>query len=172
MQGHILSTAGDVCWFALIMSVRFSLLRASIIFLVSYICIAGSLTTFISSCVDAEYSFTLKATVKYDVYSYGVVLLELLTGQKVAEAGLGDGVDVVKWVQDKIQSKEPVFKLLDQCLQCLPRPVLQEALEVLGIALLCTHSSPAERPTMKDVVVLLKESRTHRDAVATNCVNE
>ncbi len=138
----------------------------------SYICIAGLLTTFISSCVDAEYSFTLKATVKYDVYSYGVVLLELLTGQKVAEAGLGDGVDVVKWVQDKIQSKEPVFKLLDQCLQCLPRPVLQEALEVLGIALLCTHSSPAERPTMKDVVVLLKESRTHRDAVATNCVNE
>lgn len=122
--------------------------------------------------IAPEYSFTLKATVKYDVYSYGVVLLELLTGQKVAEAGLGDGVDVVKWVQDKIQSKEPVFKLLDQCLQCLPRPVLQEALEVLGIALLCTHSSPAERPTMKDVVVLLKESRTHRDAVATNCVNE
>lgn len=54
-------------------------------------------------------------------------------------------------------SFEPAVTILDTKLQGLPDQMVQEMLQTLGIAMFCVNSSPAERPTMKEVVALLME---------------
>lgn len=60
-----------------------------------------------------EYAYTLKVNEKSDIYSFGVVLMELLTGNRPIEPSFGDGVDIVQWVRQKIQTKDGVLEILD-----------------------------------------------------------
>ncbi|KAJ6736004.1 hypothetical protein OIU85_018231 [Salix viminalis] len=53
-----------------------------------------------------------------------------------------------------------IVSILDAKLQGLPDQMVQEMLQTLGIAMFCVNSSPAERPTMKDVVALLMEVKS------------
>lgn len=102
----------------------------------------------------SEYAYTLKVDEKSDVYSFGVVLLELVTGRKpVGE--FGDGVDIVQWVRKMTDSKkEGVGKILDPRLPSVP---LEEVMHVFYIAMLCVEEQAVERPTMREVVQILKE---------------
>ena len=50
----------------------------------------------------AEYAYTMKVTEKCDIYSYGVVLLELLTGKTPVQP-LDEGGDLVTWVRNYIR---------------------------------------------------------------------
>ncbi|KAK6153274.1 hypothetical protein DH2020_012913 [Rehmannia glutinosa] len=104
-----------------------------------------------------EYASMLKITEKSDVYSYGVVLLEIITGKKPVDPSFPDGHHVIQWVRDHLKSKNDPVDIIDQKLQGHPDTQIQEMLQALGIALLCTSNRPDDRPTMKDVVALLKE---------------
>lgn len=98
------------------------------------------------------------------MYSYGVVLLEVLTGMEPTDNRIPEGAHIVTWVNREIREKKREFtSILDQqlVLQCGTRT--QEMLQVLGVALLCVHPSPEERPTMKDVTAMLKEIRHETD---------
>lgn len=106
----------------------------------------------------------VKITEKSDVYSYGVVLLEIITGKKPVDPSFPDGQHVVQWVRDHLKSKRDPVDIIDQKLQGLPDTQIQEMLQALGIALLCTSNRPDDRPAMKDVVALLKEIK--HEAVA------
>ncbi|KAJ4847502.1 hypothetical protein Tsubulata_012251, partial [Turnera subulata] len=99
----------------------------------------------------AEYGYTMNITEKSDVYSYGVVLLEIISGRSAVESQVGDGQHIVEWVKKKMGSFEPAVSILDSKLQGLPDQMVQEMLQTLGIAMFCVNSSPAERPTMKEV---------------------
>ena len=104
----------------------------------------------------------MKITEKSDVYSYGVVALEVLTGRRAVEADPGyndgPGVHIVDWVKMMKRSHhQPSIEILDSRLRGLADPLIQEMEQVLGIALLCVNPNPGERPTMKDVVALLLE---------------
>uniref|UniRef100_A0A803MT87 Protein kinase domain-containing protein n=1 Tax=Chenopodium quinoa TaxID=63459 RepID=A0A803MT87_CHEQI len=100
----------------------------------------------------------MNITEKSDVYSYGVVLLEILSGRNAIENQLmGDGQHIVEWVKKKMGSFEPAVSVLDAKLQGLPDQMVQEMLQTLGIAMFCVNSAPSERPTMKEVVALLME---------------
>jgi serine/threonine protein kinase len=46
----------------------------------------------------AEYAYTMRVTEKSNVYSYGVILLELLTGRKPVNPSCSDATDLVAWV--------------------------------------------------------------------------
>lgn len=105
----------------------------------------------------AEYASMIKITEKSDVYSYGVVLLEIITGKKPVDPSFPDGQHVIQWVRDHLKSKRDPIDIIDQKLQGHPDTQIQEMLQALGIALLCTSNRPDDRPTMKDVVALLKE---------------
>ncbi|KAL0366474.1 UNVERIFIED_CONTAM: putative LRR receptor-like serine/threonine-protein kinase [Sesamum radiatum] len=107
-----------------------------------------------------EYGYTVNITEKSDVYSYGVVLLEILSGRSAVEPQIGDGLHIVEWVKKKMGSFEPAVSVLDPKLQGLPDQLVQEMLQTLGIAMFCVNSSPAERPTMKEVVALLMEVKS------------
>lgn len=99
----------------------------------------------------------LRITEKSDVYSYGVVLLELITGKRPADSSFAEGQHVIQWVRDHLKKKKDPILIMDPKLQGRPDPQIQEILQTLGISLLCTSDRSEERPTMKDVAALLRE---------------
>ncbi|GJY49910.1 glutathione S-transferase T3-like protein, partial [Tanacetum coccineum] len=103
------------------------------------------------------FGYTMNITEKSDVYSYGVALLEFLSVRSADENRLREGPHIVEWVKKKMGSFEPTVTILDTKLQGLPDQMVQEKLQTHGIAMFCVNSSPAERPTMKEVVALLME---------------
>ncbi|KAE8719762.1 putative LRR receptor-like serine/threonine-protein kinase [Hibiscus syriacus] len=106
-----------------------------------------------------EYGCMLKITEKSDVYSYGVVLLEIITGKKPADPSFPDGHHVIQWVRDHLKNKKDPVEILDPRLQGHPDTQIQEMFQALGISLLCTSNRAEDRPIMKDVAALLKEIR-------------
>lgn len=109
----------------------------------------------------------MKVNEKSDIYSFGVVLMELITGKRPIEQEFGEGVDIVQWVRGKIQSKDMGAELLDVRLgrQNLP---LQEVMLVLRVALLCTGDLPIDRPTMREVVQMLSDVKASSKAAKDN----
>lgn len=104
----------------------------------------------------------MKITEKSDVYSYGVVVLEVLTGKQPIDPTIPDGLHVVDWVRQRRGAAE----VLDPTLRSRPESEMSEMLQALGVAMLCVNPSPDERPTMKDVAAMLKEIRHDRDDYA------
>ncbi|CAD5329376.1 unnamed protein product [Arabidopsis thaliana] len=111
--------------------------------------------------IAPEYGYTLKVDEKIDIYSYGVVLLELLTGRRPLEPEFGESVDIVEWVRRKIRDNISLEEALDPNVgNC--RYVQEEMLLVLQIALLCTTKLPKDRPSMRDVISMLGEAKPRR----------
>ncbi|RWV79952.1 hypothetical protein GW17_00058847 [Ensete ventricosum] len=100
-----------------------------------------------------------RITEKSDVYSYGVVLLEVLTGRHPLDPSLPGGMHLVEWVRDHLQRKRGAVDLLDGRLRGLPDHQTQEMLQALAISVLCVSARADDRPMMKDVVAMLKEIR-------------
>lgn len=100
-----------------------------------------------------------RITEKSDVYSYGVVLLEVVTGRHPLDPALPRGMHLVEWVRDHLQRKCQPVDLLDARLQGRPEYQMQEMQQALAISVLCTSPRADDRPTMKDVVAMLKEIR-------------
>lgn len=105
----------------------------------------------------AEYAYTMKITEKCDIYSYGVVLLELLTGRMPVQP-LDHGGNLVTWVRNYIQHHSLSPGVLDERLVSRDQGVVSHMITVMKIALLCTSMSPFDRPTMREVVFMLIES--------------
>lgn len=117
--------------------------------------------------IAPEYGYALKVDEKIDVYSYGVVLLELLTGKRPLDQEFGECVDIVEWIRRKIRDNKSLEEALDPSVgNC--RHVLEEMLLVLRIALLCTASLPKDRPTMRDVIMMLGEAKPRRKSSGNN----
>ncbi|KAF6167071.1 hypothetical protein GIB67_041326 [Kingdonia uniflora] len=104
--------------------------------------------------IAPEYAYTLKVDEKSDVYSYGVVLLELITGRRpVGE--FGDGVDIVQWAKRTTNCvKENVTKIVDP--RVIPMPK-DGAAHMFFVAMLCIQENSVERPTMREVVQILSD---------------
>ncbi|XP_073007868.1 uncharacterized protein [Typha latifolia] len=108
--------------------------------------------------IAPEYAYTLRVDEKSDVYSYGVVLLELITGLRpVGE--FGDGVDIVQWAKRITNcSRENVTGIVDSRLSTVP---IDEVMHVFFVAMLCVQENSVERPTMREVVQMLSEFPRH-----------
>lgn len=96
-----------------------------------------------------------KPTQKWDVYSFGVMLLELLTGKSPEHSPPTSSTsmeipDLVRWVRKGFEQESPLSDMVD--------PVLlqeihakKEVLAVFHTALACTESDPEVRLKMKTV---------------------
>lgn len=104
-----------------------------------------------------EYAYTLKIDEKSDVYSYGVVLLELITGRRPVGNFGEEGQDIVQWAKRETNwSKEGVVKILDERLKNV---ATAEAMQVFFVAMLCVEEYSVERPTMREVVQMLSQAK-------------
>lgn len=110
----------------------------------------------------AEYAYTLQVDEKSDIYSFGVVLMEILSGKRSVDAEFGDGNSIVDWVRFKIKTKDGINDVLDKNAGASCAPVREEMMQMLRIALLCTSRNPADRPSMRDVVLMLQEAKPKR----------
>lgn len=113
-----------------------------------------------------EYGYTLKVDQKSDIYSFGVVLMELLTGKRPIEPKFGECQDIVGWVRERLRSNLGVEELLDPVAGGRCEHVKEEMLLVLRIAVLCTAKSPKDRPSMRDVITMLAEAKPRRKSAA------
>ncbi|PIM97199.1 Serine/threonine protein kinase [Handroanthus impetiginosus] len=107
--------------------------------------------------IAPEYAYTMKVTKKCDVYSYGVVLLELLTGRTAMQPP-EQGGDLVTWVRNYIRQHSLSSEILDNRVNLSNEETVNHMITVLKIALLCTSMSPYDRPSMREVVLMLIES--------------
>ncbi|CAL4978865.1 unnamed protein product [Urochloa decumbens] len=106
-----------------------------------------------------EYFDTGRATTKGDVYSYGVLLLELLTGKRPTdESFLENGTRLVTWVKEATEDKRHLDRAVDQALLPLLPAHDHQLRLVFSVADKCLDSDPANRPTMAQVVNMLHQT--------------
>ncbi|CAM8928043.1 unnamed protein product [Rhodiola kirilowii] len=105
--------------------------------------------------VAPEYAMTGHLLVKSDVYSYGVVLLELLTGRQPVDMSQPEGQEnLVTWARPLLTSREGLQQLVDPSLQ--GNFEFDDMAKVAAIASMCVHSEVTQRPFMGEVVQALK----------------
>ncbi|KAJ0521595.1 putative protein kinase RLK-Pelle-LRR-XI-1 family [Helianthus annuus] len=100
--------------------------------------------------IAPEYGYTYKVTEKSDIYSFGVVLMELVTGKKPVESEFGESKDIVYWVHNEMRSNDDMISLVDPSIS-------EDAVKMLSIAIRCTMKLPELRPSMRIVVKMLEE---------------
>ncbi|XP_017249821.1 receptor-like serine/threonine-protein kinase ALE2 [Daucus carota subsp. sativus] len=105
--------------------------------------------------VAPEYAMTGHLLVKSDVYSYGVVLLELLSGRKPVDMSRPPGQEnLVTWARTLLTSKEGLQQLMDPTLAGTYE--FDDMAKVAAIASMCIHLEVTHRPFMGEVVQALK----------------
>ncbi|KAK7308637.1 hypothetical protein VNO77_42256 [Canavalia gladiata] len=102
-----------------------------------------------------EYAVTGRVTTKVDVYSFGVILMEMITGRKAIDNSQTDeNIHLVTWFRRMLLQKDSFGKLIDPTIE-----VDEEALPSLGtvaeLAGHCTARESCQRPDMSHVVNVL-----------------
>lgn len=103
----------------------------------------------------SEYAYTMRVTEAGNVYSYGVVLLELLTGKPVVSGG----TELAKWVLCNSVQQDSWDKILDIKISETSPHSRNQMLAVLKVALSCISISPGARPKMRTVLRMLLNAR-------------
>ncbi|KAM0880465.1 hypothetical protein ACQ4PT_033554 [Festuca glaucescens] len=102
--------------------------------------------------LDPEYHATFQLTVKTDVYSFGIVLLEIITGQPPVVMD-PHTIHLPNWVRQKI-AKGSIHDVVDKRL--LDQYDAKSLENVVDIAMNCVENASIDRPTMTEVVSWLK----------------
>ncbi|KAH7445445.1 hypothetical protein KP509_01G009600 [Ceratopteris richardii] len=102
--------------------------------------------------IDPQYFLRRQLTTASDVYGFGVVLLELITGQKAIDPSRLEDHNLVEWAKVKMKS-EGIQGIVD------PRMRDDVPLSIYGrvthLAINCASFNKNDRPHMKEVVAVL-----------------
>ncbi|KAK8987785.1 hypothetical protein V6N11_027524 [Hibiscus sabdariffa] len=102
-----------------------------------------------------EYVMNGRLSAKADVFSFGVVVLELISGQKNSSFNLDvDAQSLLDWAY-KLYKKGKSLEFMDPALASSAVP--EQVAACMQIGLLCTQGDPQLRPDMRRVVILLSK---------------
>jgi serine/threonine protein kinase/Leucine-rich repeat (LRR) protein len=103
--------------------------------------------------LSPEYAMRGHLTEKVDVFSFGVVALELVSGRGNTDTNLPEKmVHLLEWIWH-LYDKERLLELMDPDIESTCSK--EEVLRVIEVALLCTQAVPTMRPKMSRVVAML-----------------
>eukprot|EP00253_Pinus_taeda_P017303 PITA_17303 len=103
--------------------------------------------------LSPEYAMRGHLTEKADVFSFGVVALELVSGRSNTDTSLPDSmVYLLEWTWHLYEKERPL-ELMDPEIESTCSE--EEVLRVIKVALLCTQAVPTMRPSMSRVVAML-----------------
>nr|KYP39763.1 Receptor-like protein kinase [Cajanus cajan] len=105
--------------------------------------------------IAPENAYSTVMSRKSDVYSYGVVLLELISRKMVLDdPSFMEETDLVGWVKSMWENTRSINGIVDSSLaeEFLASEVRKQVEQVLLVALRCIEKHPSERPTMREVV--------------------
>ncbi|KMT20071.1 hypothetical protein BVRB_1g000900 [Beta vulgaris subsp. vulgaris] len=105
--------------------------------------------------IPPEYAYTMRVTLAGNVYSFGVILLELLTGKQA----VCEGTELAKWVLRNSTQPQRWDRILDFRVSRASPSIRSQMLTVLKIALACINASSEARPKMKSVLRMLLNAR-------------
>lgn len=102
-----------------------------------------------------EYAMTGKLTKQSDIYSFGVVLLELITGRRALDTSREAGEQyLVAWCLPYLNQPREFMHKVDPLLQGhFPNRGLRRLLLIIDM---CLRENPRERPTIGEIVDALK----------------
>ncbi|KAI6692649.1 hypothetical protein NL676_020359 [Syzygium grande] len=96
-----------------------------------------------------EYLQTGHLTVKSEVYSFGVVLLEILTGLRALDMSRPVG-NLGEWATPRLSQEEKLRTVMDSRLE--GEYYIHSAFQIAQLALKCLKKEPRSRPNMTEVV--------------------
>ncbi|XP_048317689.2 probable serine/threonine-protein kinase PIX13 [Ziziphus jujuba] len=102
-----------------------------------------------------EYVATGHLYVKSDVYGFGVVLIEILTGLRALDTNRPNGKhNLVDWIKPYLSDKRKLKNIIDSRLE--GRYPSKAAFNLASLSLKCIEAEQKHRPSMKDVVETLE----------------
>ncbi|XP_037450150.1 LRR receptor-like serine/threonine-protein kinase IOS1 [Triticum dicoccoides] len=105
--------------------------------------------------MHCRYATVLELTEKSDVYGFGVVLLEVITGKPpFVQIPQAQPIHIVKWVQQRLSSGD-IEGVVDARMQ--GDYDVNGVWKVADLALECMAQTPAKRPTMTRMMAQLLE---------------
>lgn len=107
------------------------------------------------------------ASTKGDVYSFGILVLEMVTGKRPTDDMFNGGLSLKQWVKSHYHGR--LEKAIDPSLLSESPKQNQEAknmwevaiVELIELGLLCTQDAPSTRPTMLDAADDLNKLKTY-----------
>ncbi|XP_042447943.1 probable serine/threonine-protein kinase PBL11 [Zingiber officinale] len=113
-----------------------------------------------------EYIATGHLSLKSDIYTFGVVLLELLSGKRAVEEDRGNSdLTLVDWAKPFLKDKGRILRIMDIRLE--GRYAKKEAQVIAALALQCLHLDPKNRPNMTSILPILEKLRESKDCITS-----
>ncbi|CAN8266327.1 unnamed protein product [Cochlearia groenlandica] len=103
-----------------------------------------------------EYANSGKLTIKSDIYSFGVVMLELISGRKaIGDSCMGPKRFLVNWALPLFMEKN-IMEIVDPLLSIQGRYLEATLRKALEVAFMCLREEANARPTISEVVIALE----------------
>ncbi|BAF21810.1 cysteine-rich receptor-like protein kinase 6 isoform 1 precursor [Oryza sativa Japonica Group] len=103
-----------------------------------------------------EYAMRGNYSIKSDVFSFGVLVLEIITGRRnTGSYDSGQDVDLLNLVWEH-WTRGNVVELIDPSMG--DHPPIEQMLKCIHIGLLCVQKKPASRPTISSVNIMLSSN--------------
>jgi Leucine-rich repeat (LRR) protein/tRNA A-37 threonylcarbamoyl transferase component Bud32 len=99
-----------------------------------------------------EYAYTTRINEKIDVFSFGVVLLELVTGREPYEPNTH--INLAESVWKHFSDEKEMSDIIDDELK--QECYMEEMITVLKLGLICTSTLPLNRPSMREILQMLR----------------